>query len=255
MPHFGGSWSPPQNRLLLALRGPERARFRQKLQSAVLPLGQVLHEPGERLEYVYFPTSSLISLVYTMRDGATAEMGLVGNDGVLGVELLLGGETAPHRAIVQIAGEALRIPARLFQHEVAPGADLERVLLRYTHCLLTQISQSAVCNRLHSMEQRLCRWLLMCHDRSNRGELVMTQELIANLLGGRRESVTVAAGRLQDAELIHYHRGRIKVLDRNGLESSACECYGVVQAEIDRLFSSGPGWLFSQPDEALRAAK
>jgi CRP-like cAMP-binding protein len=253
VPQLGGAWSPPQNRLLLALRGEDRALLRPKLQSAVLSLGQVLREPGECLEYVYFPTGSLISLVYTMQDGATAEMGLVGNDGVLGIELVLGGETAPHRAIVQIAGEALRIPSRLFQYEASPEADLRRVLLRYTHCFLTQISQTAVCNRLHCLEQRLCRWLLMCQDRTNRMELAVTQELIANVLGGRRESVTVAAGRLQDAGLIHYCRGHIKILDRNGLESSACECYRVVRVEIDRLFRHGSGWQFSRPEEALQA--
>jgi CRP-like cAMP-binding protein len=228
--------SAVQNHLLRALCGEERSRLLLKLQSAALSLGQVIHEPGGHIEYVYFPTDSVISFVYTTRDGSTAETGLVGNDGVAGIEVFLGGETTPHRAIVQIAGEALRIPARLFQDEVGNSAPMERILLRYTQSLLTQISQTAVCNRLHSMAQRLCRWLLMCHDRVDRTELPMTQELIANALGGRRESVTVAAGHLQDAGVIHYHRGHIRILDRRKLEESACECYRIVEQETDRLF-------------------
>ena len=252
MSQFPGARSPAQNHLLLALCG-DGSPLILKLQSAALSIGQVLHEPGGRLEYVYFPTSSVISFVHTMQDGSTAETGLVGNDGVVGIELFLGGETTPNRAIVQIAGQALRIPARLFQYEVAHDAHMERVLLRYTQSLLTQISQTAVCNRLHSMEQRLCRWLLMCHDRANCAELLMTQELIANVLGGRRESVTVAAGRLQDAGLIHYRRGRITILDRKALESSTCECYRSVEEEIDRLFRRKRASQASTLEEALEA--
>ena len=244
--------SPTQNQLLLALCGEERARLGLKLQCAALSLGQVLREPGRPIEHVYFPTSSVISFLYTMQDGSTAEMGLVGNDGVAGIEVFLGGQTTPHRAVVQIAGEAWRIPATLFQGEVARSASMERILLRYTQALLTQISQTAVCNRLHCMAQRLCRWLLMCHDRVNHTELPMTQELLASVLGGRRESVTVAAGHLQDAGIIHYHRGHIRILDRKMLEESACECYRTVKDETDRLLggdSADATRSFEQPDE------
>jgi CRP-like cAMP-binding protein len=180
-------------------------------------------------------------------------MGLVGNEGVLGVALFLGGESTCSRAIVRVAGVALRFPAKLLQEEFEHSRPLQLLLLRYTQSLLTQISQTAVCNRLHSVEQRLCRWLLLCHDRRNRSELLMTQELIANMLGGRRESVTVAAGHLQDAGLIHYCRGHITVLDRAGLEAAACECYHIVEDESDRLFgrkrkpeSSSPGVAFEE---------
>ena len=242
--------SAVDNHLLLALCDEERSRLMPHLQCAALSLGQVLHEPGGRAEYVYFPKNSVISFVYTMQDGSTAEMGLVGNDGVVGIEVFLGGQTTPHRAIVQIAGEALKMPTRLFQDEVAHHAPMERILRRYTQSLLTQISQTAVCNRLHAMEQRLCRWLLMCHDRVDRAELLMTQELIAHVLGGRRESVTVAAGHLQDAGAIHYHRGHIRILDREKLERSACECYRIVAEEADRLF----GRKLRQGVKALEAS-
>jgi CRP-like cAMP-binding protein len=170
-----------------------------------------------------------------MENGSTAEMGLVGNEGVFGVAAFLGGESACSRAIVPVAGGAFRLPAQQLQNEFATARPLQRILLRYTLALLTQISQTAVCNRLHTIEQRLCRWLLLCHDRRNHPELHMTQELIANMLGSRRESVTVAAGHLQDAGLIHYCRGRICILNRSGLEASACECYHIVEAEFDRL--------------------
>jgi CRP-like cAMP-binding protein len=171
-----------------------------------------------------------------MEDGSTAEMGLTGNDGVVGIALFLGGDTTPNRAIVQIAGGALRMRAKVLQAEFKQGGALQQVLLRYIQALLTQISQTAVCNRLHAVEQRLCRWLLLSHDRVHSHELQMTQEFIAHMLGGRRESVTVAAGRLQDAGLIHYARGHITILDRAGLEATVCECYQVVKNEIDRLF-------------------
>lgn len=172
-----------------------------------------------------------------MENGSTAEMGLVGNDGVVGVALFLGGDTTPNRAIVQIAGDALRMKAKVFQAEFARGGPLQRLLLLYTQALLTQISQTAVCNRLHSVEKRLCRWLLLSHDRVRTDELPMTQEFISNMLGGRRESVTVAAVRLQNKGLIHYARGHIRILDRKGLEANVCECYGIVRAELDRLLN------------------
>ncbi len=217
-------------------------------------LGQIVYEPGERIEYCYFPTDCVVSLVYTMRDGTTAEMGLVGNEGVLGVALFLGGESTCSRALVPIAGEALQLPAKLLQEEFARGGPLQRLLLRYTLTLITQISQTAVCNRLHSVEQRLCRWLLLCHDRKNRTELPMTQELIANMLGGRRESVTVAAGHLQDAGLIHYCRGHITILDRVGLEAAACECYCAVENEADRLIGRKRKPESSNPEAAFEVA-
>jgi len=198
-------------------------------------LGQVIYESGGHLDYVYFPASSVVSLLYTTEDGSTAEMGLTGNDGVVGIALFLGGDTTPNRAIVQIAGGAFRMKAKILQQEFARGGALQQLMLRYTQALITQISQTAVCNRLHSVEKRLCRWLLLSHDRVKADELLMTQEFISNMLGGRRESVTVAAGRLQDAGLIHYSRGHISILDRKGLEASVCECYQVVKNETDRL--------------------
>jgi len=187
------------------------------------------------MEHIYFPTTSVVSTLYTMEDGATAEMGLVGTDGVVGVHLFLGGDTTPNRALVVVGGEAFRMKAKTLREEFALGGPLQCQLLRYTQALITQISQTAVCNRLHAVEQRLCRWLLMCRDRVETNELQMTQEFISNMLGGRRETVTVAAGRLQDAGLIRYARGHITILDRKGLEASVCECYPVVEAECDRL--------------------
>jgi CRP-like cAMP-binding protein len=170
-----------------------------------------------------------------MLDGSTAEMALVGNDGMIGIALVLGGDNVPHRAVAQIGGYALTLPAKVLQDEFARGGPLQHILLRYTQALITQISQTAVCNRLHPLEQRLCRWLLLCLDRVNGAEILMTQEFLANMIGGRRESVTVAAGRLQDAHLIQYSRGHITILDRKGLEAMTCECYKVVDAEMDRL--------------------
>ena len=225
-----------RNLLLRALPQTELANLLPHLRPVTLSLGQIIYEPGQRIDYCYFPTDSVVSLLYTTRDGSTAEMGLVGNEGVLGVALFLGGESTCSRALVPVAGDALRFPAKLLQEGFANSRALQHLLLRYTQALLTQIAQTAVCNRLHSVEQRLCRWLLLCHDRKNRCDLFMTQELIANMLGGRRESVTVAAGHLQDAGLIHYCRGHIKVVDRSGLEAAACECYRIVEDESDRLF-------------------
>jgi CRP-like cAMP-binding protein len=187
------------------------------------------------MDYLYFPTSSIVSLVYILEDGSTVEMRLAGNEGVVEISLFMEGETTPNRGIVQVAGGALRMKVKILQEEFKRGGALQLLLLRYTQALITQISQTAVCNRRHSLEQRLCRWLLMCHDRVKSNELLMTQEFIFNMLGGRRESVTVAACHLQDAGLIHYSRGHITILDRRGLEGAVCECYRVVKNEFDRL--------------------
>jgi CRP-like cAMP-binding protein len=225
-----------RNFLLCSLPPAERELVLPNLEPVIFSLGKTVYEPGEHVDYCYFPTSSVVSLLYTMEDGSTAEMGLVGNDGVTGVAVILGGESTCSRAVVAVAGDAFRLPAKRLQQEFEHCGPLQQLLLRYIQALITQVSQTAVCNRLHSVEQRLCRWLLLCHDRKNRSDLLMTQELIANMLGGRRESVTVAAGHLQDAGLIHYCRGRISILDRGGLESNACECYRIVEDEVDRLF-------------------
>jgi CRP-like cAMP-binding protein len=234
-----GIQSRIQNHLLCRISAEEYARLRPSMQHTTLALGQVIYEAGSRLDYLYFPTTCVVSWLYTTQDGSTAEVALAGNDGVVGVSLFLGGGTAAHRAVVQIGGDALKIPARVVQGEFARGGLLQRILLRYTQALITQIAQTAVCNRLHSVEQRLCRWLLLCHDRVNDSEILMTQEYIANMLGGRRESVTVAAGRLQDAGLIHYSRGHIKILDREGMEGIVCECYHIVEDELHRLVGAG----------------
>jgi CRP-like cAMP-binding protein len=224
------------NRILGGLPPGDRERILRSLQPVTFALGKVLYESGAQMEHIYFPTTSVVSLLYTMEDGTTAEMGLAGNDGIVGVALFLGGDTTPNRAVVQVAGEAFKMTAKTLREEFARGGPLQRVLLRYTQALITQISQTAVCNRLHPVEKRLCRWLLLCHDRVDSDELQMTQEFISNMLGGRRESVTVAAGHLQDAGLIHYSRGQISILDRKGLEATTCECYGIVREELDRLF-------------------
>jgi CRP-like cAMP-binding protein len=230
-----GAESSVENDLLRSLSAEERARLGPSMQRVTLTLGQVVYEAGGRLDYAYFPTTALVSWVYTMQDGSTAQTALVGNDGVAGIALFLGRDTTSHRAVVQIGGDAFKVPSRVLQMEFARGGMLQRAVLRYTQALLTQISQTAVCNRLHSIEQRLCRWLLVCDDRMNRAEILMTQENIANMLGGRREGVTVAAGRLQDAGLIQYSRGHIKILDRKGLEAIVCECYQTLEDELERL--------------------
>jgi CRP-like cAMP-binding protein len=227
-----------RNRLLAGLLSAEYQRLLPELQYVDLALGEVVYESSGALQHVYFPTTAVVSLLYTMEDGSTAEMGLTGNDGVVGIALFLGGDTTPNRAVVQIAGGAVRMRAKVLQGEFARGGPLQHLLLRYTQALITQISQTAVCNRLHSVEKRLCRWLLLSHDRVRSDELLMTQEFLANMLGGRRESVTVAAARLQDAGLIQYARGHIRVLDRAGLEAAACECYRIVKAESDRLLGA-----------------
>ncbi|RCX32748.1 Crp/Fnr family transcriptional regulator [Thioalbus denitrificans] len=227
--------SPRQNHLLAALPAEEFARLEPGLELVPLPLGQVIYESGSELRHVYFPTDSIVSLLYVMEDGASAEIAVVGNEGIIGVALFMGGETMPNRALVQSAGHAYRLKGQLLKDEFNHSGGLQHLLLRYTQALLTQMGQTAVCNRHHTLDQQLCRWLLLSHDRLQSDELVMTQELIANMLGVRREGVTAAAGNLQRAGLITYHRGHITVVDRAGLEARACECYAVVRKEFDRL--------------------
>jgi CRP-like cAMP-binding protein len=200
-----------------------------------LQLGEALYESGSRMRHVFFPTTSIVSLLYVMEDGASAEIAIVGNEGIVGVSLFMGGETTPSRAVVQSAGHAYRLKGQTLKEEFYRAGPMQRLLLRYTQALLTQMAQTAVCNRHHSLDQQLCRWLLLSLDRLRSNELIMTQELIANMLGVRREGVTEAAGNLQRAGLIEYSRGRITVLDRPGLEARSCECYGVVRKEFERL--------------------
>jgi CRP-like cAMP-binding protein len=226
---------PRTNRLLAALPDPEWRRWQPQLEPVDLPLGKVLHESGGALEHVYFPTSALVSLLYVLADGGTAEIAVVGLEGLVGVTLFMGGGSTPSRAVVQSAGQGFRLPALALQEEFQRAGPVMHLLLRYTQALITQMAQTAVCNRHHSLDQQLCRWLLLSLDRLPGNELVMTQELIGNMLGVRREGVTEAAGRLQAAGLIRYARGRILVLDRAGLEARTCECYGVVRKEYDRL--------------------
>ncbi|CAG0953498.1 hypothetical protein MTYP_00324 [Methylophilaceae bacterium] len=226
---------PQQNHLLDALPASEYDRLGPNLEQVDMRLGEVLYESGGRLQHVYFPTTSIVSLLYVMEDGASAEIAVVGNEGILGVSLFMGGETTPSRAVVQSAGQGYRLKAHLLKDEFNRAGPLMRLLLRYTQALLTQMAQTAVCNRHHSIEQQLCRWLLLSLDRLPTNELLMTQELIANMLGVRREGVTEAAGKLQRAGLIDYSRGHITVLNRPGLESRVCECYQVVKTEFDRL--------------------
>jgi CRP-like cAMP-binding protein len=226
-PHRDG---PARNRVLRELAESDRARLIALLQPVSLAVGDVLFDSGTRINHFYFPITAVVSSLHTTETGATVEMGLVGHDGVVGVSLFLGADTTPHRAETVVGGYAYRMPASLLREEFARGGSLQRSLLRYTQALITQISQMAICNRLHDVEQRLCRWLLMCHDRVNANELLMTQELMSHMLGGRRESVTVAAGRLQERGLIRYARGRINILNRSGLEASVCECYPIVAA-------------------------
>jgi CRP-like cAMP-binding protein len=227
--------TPHQNHLLDALPPGDYERLAGHLELIPMGLGDVLYESGDRLRYVYFPTTSIISLLYVMEDGASAEIAVVGNEGILGISLFMGGETTPSRAIVQSAGHAFRLRAALLKEEFARYGPTMHLLLRYTQALITQMAQTAVCNRHHSVDQQLCRWLLLSLDRLGSNELSMTQELIANMLGVRREGVTEAAGQLQDAGLIRYGRGRITVLDRPRLEKRSCECYQVVKKEFDRL--------------------
>jgi len=232
-----------QNHMLAALPAEERERLQPRLELRSMPLGYVLYESGDAMRHVYFPTTSIVSLLYVMENGSSAEIAIVGNEGIVGISLFMGGETTPSRAIVQSAGSAYRMPGKYLKEEFFRAGPLQRLLLRYTQALITQMSQTAVCNRHHSVEQQLCRWLLMSLDRLASNELKMTQELIANMLGVRREGVTESAGKLQRHGLISYNRGHIAVLDRPGLEAHACECYEVVKKEFDRLLP----WAIAQP--------
>ena len=226
---------PRSNRLLAALPAADYERLLPHLELAPLELGRVLHESGATMRNVHFPATAIVSLLYVMEDGASAEIAVVGNDGMVGISLFMGGDSTPSRAIVQSAGLSYRLPASLLKKEFNRYGPAMHVLLRYTQALITQMAQTAVCNRHHSVDQQLCRWLLLSLDRLPSVEIAMTQELIANMLGVRREGVTEAAGRLQDAGLIHYSRGHIRVLDRRGLEARVCECYNVVRRESERL--------------------
>jgi CRP-like cAMP-binding protein len=234
---FAASTAPSakDNHLLAALPEATYQGLLPFLERLSLPLGMVVYESGGAQGYVYFPTSSIVSLLYVLADGASAEIAVTGSEGLVGVALFMGGETTPSRAVVQSAGEGYRLRAAVLKKEFEAGGELQHLLLRYTQALITQMTQTAVCNRHHSVDQQLCRWLLMSLDRLPGNELVMTQELIANMLGVRREGVTEAAGRLQSAGLIHYRRGHIEVRDRRQLEARVCECYAVVKKEYDRL--------------------
>ncbi len=230
-----GSADPEQNYLLAALSPAERGRLFPNLKLVPMPLGKVLYESGDLLRHVYFPIDSIVSLLYVMADGASAEISVVGNEGLIGVALFMGGETTPSRAIVQSAGQAYRLAGQLLKEEFHRNGGMQLLLLRYTQALITQMAQTAVCNRHHSVDQQLCRWLLLSLDRLPSNKLTMTQELIANMLGVRREGVTEAAGKLQMTGVIRYGRGQITVLDRPKLEALCCECYAVVKKETDRL--------------------
>jgi CRP-like cAMP-binding protein len=231
--------SPLQNHLLAALPAEDLERVEAELKLVPLALGDVLYESGTRQRRVYFPSTAIVSLLYMMADGASAEIAVVGNEGIIGVSLFMGGETTTSRAVVQSAGHAYQLSSKILKEEFTRGGAMQHLLLRYTQALLTQMAQTAVCNRHHSLDQQLCRWLLLSLDRLSGNELIMTQELIANMLGVRREGVTEAAGNLQSAGLIKYSRGRITVLDRPGLEARTCECYAVVKKEFDRLLPEG----------------
>jgi len=227
--------SPRQSNLLAVLPATDFERLLPHLELVPMPLGEVIYESGTQLRHVYFPTTSIVSLLYVMEDGASAEIAVVGNEGIIGIALFMGGESTPSRAVVQSAGHAYRLEAQLLKKEFNRAGPVMHLLLRYTQALITQMAQTAVCNRHHSVDQQFCRWLLLSLDRLPSNELTMTQELIANMLGVRREGVTEAAGKLQRAGLIRYVRGRITVLDRPRLETLSCECYAVVKREFDRL--------------------
>jgi CRP-like cAMP-binding protein len=229
-----------QNHLLAAFPSAEYERLAADLQLVPMPLGTVLSESGGRMEHLFFPTTCIVSLLYVLEDGSSAEIGVVGNEGVVGISLFMGGQTTPSRAVVRSAGHGYRLRAGLLLREFDLGGPVMRLLLRYTQALITQMTQTAVCNRHHSVEQQLCRCLLLSLDRMSGSSLTMTQELIASLLGVRREGVTEAAGHLQSAGLIQYRRGHIEVLDRPGLEKAVCECYGVAKVEFDRLMCDIP---------------
>ncbi|MBD9416970.1 Crp/Fnr family transcriptional regulator [Pseudomonas sp. PDM16] len=227
--------APQQNHLLAALSAEVQERLFSHLEHVSLPLGKVLYESGDTMRHVYFPTDSIISLLYVMESGASAEISVVGNEGLVGVALFMGGESTPSRAIVQSGGSGYRLPGQRLKDEFNRHGELLALMLRYTQALITQMSQTAVCNRHHSIDQQLCRWLLLSLDRLPGNQLTMTQELIANMLGVRREGVTEAAGKLQRQGVIEYSRGHINVLDRRRLEQLSCECYAVVKRETDRL--------------------
>jgi len=251
--------SPDQNRLLAALPTAEFEHIAPHLEWIALPLGEVLYESGGQLQYVYFPTTAIVSLHYVMENGASSEIAGVGKEGIVGTSLFMGGNTTPSRVIVSTGGHGYRLKARVLLEEFhrAEGRRagiLQHLLLRYTQALLTQISQTAVCNRHHSVQQQLCRWLLQTLDRAPSNELTITQELIAGLLGVRREGITEAAGHLQQAGCINYRRGHITVLDRQGLESRACECYAVVKKEHDRLLPKQQGRQAVLPDSQANPA-
>jgi CRP-like cAMP-binding protein len=234
-PSMSAQQSPRQNQLLAALPEEDYARLLPYLELAPLPLGWSVYESGGAQGYVYFPATGIVSLLYVMEDGSSAEIAVVGNEGLVGIALFMGGESTPSRAVVQSAGHGYRLKASVLKSEFNVGGNLQHLSLRYTQALITQMAQTAVCNRHHAVEQQLCRWLLLSLDRLPSNELSMTQDLIANMLGVRREGVTEAAGHLQAAGLIHYSRGRITVLDRPKLEARVCECYAVVKREYDRL--------------------
>jgi CRP-like cAMP-binding protein len=231
---------PRRNQLLAVLPDAEWQRWQPQLEWTNLALGQVMYESGRPLSHVYFPTTAIVSLLYVMEDGASAEIAVVGNEGLVGISLFMGGESTPSRAVVQSAGEGFRLKAGAMKEEFNRAGPVMHLLLRYTQALITQMAQTAVCNRHHSLDQQLCRWLLLSLDRLDGTELVMTQELIANMLGVRREGVTEAALKLQKLGLISYARGHIKVLDRVGLEARTCECYEVVRKEYARLLPVRP---------------
>jgi len=226
---------PKTNHLLASLPSAEWRRLEPHLERVELPLGKVLYESGDTMRHVYFPTNTIVSLLYVMESGASAEIGVVGNEGIVGISLFMGGGSTPSRAVVQSAGEGLRLKAQIIKDEFDRSGPVMHLLLRYTQALITQMSQTAVCNRHHSLDQQLCRWLLLSLDRLQGTTLTMTQELIANMLGVRREGVTESALKLQRAGLINYARGHITVLDRPGLEKRCCECYAVVKKEYERL--------------------
>ncbi|BDI05125.1 Crp/Fnr family transcriptional regulator [Sphaerotilus microaerophilus] len=230
---------PKDNQLLASLPAAEWQRWLPLLEWVELPLGQVLYESGRPMSHVYFPTTAIVSLLYVMESGASAEIAVVGNEGLVGIALFMGGETTPSRAVVQSAGDGFRLRAQVIKEEFNNSSPVMHLMLRYTQALITQMAQTAVCNRHHSLDQQLCRWLLLSLDRLHGSELKMTQELIANMLGVRREGVTEAALKLQGAGLIRYTRGHISVLDRHGLEERTCECYAVVRREYDRLLPRG----------------
>ena len=229
--------SPNRNHLLAALPAAEFARLEPHLEPVPMLLGETLYEPGGQLQYAYFPTTAIVSLLYIMKSGVSAEMAGVGNEGMLGISLFMGGDTTPSSAVVQTAGQGYRLEGRLLKEEFNRAGLVQRLLLRYTQALATQMTQTAACNRHHSIEQQLCRWLLLTLDRLPSNELIMTHELVASAFGVRRESITAAAGNLQRAGLIRYRRGHIAVFERSGLEAGACECYAVVKKELSRLLS------------------